>query len=287
MPNSRKTSSGAAKATASRISSVCEVWSRSFCLQRSFGPRNGFRSTGRQQLFQESVAQVRNLDHARLCGLCATTPPMQLLRKFFPHFETSSSAMPFRTADSPDIRTQRPMARVPFSSLLTARSQCPQGDPFDDSPLPNCSIWDMALTERDKRLPTKLRRSSAMALPRCIVSSFATASAESLEGAISGHQSWALPLSLPPALGRGHPNAQTENAELKLRLRLWEAWQVSERNLQDMGEATFRPLRMRKRVMQPQTDEQRRKRACRLDSPRIPSAKPRKDSAGLCRLSEN
>ena len=31
-----------------------------------------------------------------------------------------------------------------------------------------------------------------MTLPRCVVSRYATAWAESLEGAMSGHQSWAL-----------------------------------------------------------------------------------------------
>ena len=63
---------------------------------------------------------------------------------------------------------------------------------MDDSPLPNCSIWDVVLTDRDKQLLSELRRASAMALPRCVVSRYATAWAESLEGAMSGHHSFTL-----------------------------------------------------------------------------------------------
>ena len=62
---------------------------------------------------------------------------------------------------------------------------------IDDSPgirirLPTAPS---ALTDRDKYLPTELRRASAMALPRFGVSRYAAAWAESLEGAMSGHQS--------------------------------------------------------------------------------------------------
>ena len=61
------------------------------------------------------------------------------------------------------------------------RSQpVPPGDPFDDSPPPNCSIRDIIITERDKQLLADLRRASAMAIPRCIVSRCATAWADRL-----------------------------------------------------------------------------------------------------------
>ena len=58
--------------------------------------------------------------------------------------------------------------------------------------------------------------------------------------------------------------ALTENAELKRRLRLWEAGEVSEPIAKVLGQEHSRPLRRRKRVMQSQTDEQRGKRACAL-----------------------
>ena len=51
---------------------------------------------------------------------------------------------------------------------------------------------------------------------------------------------------------------------MKLRLRLWEAGEVSELISKILGQQNSGPLRARKRVMQPQTDEQRGKRACAL-----------------------
>ena len=62
------------------------------------------------------------------------------------------------------------------------------GEPLDGSPLPNCPIQDVVLPDRDKQLLSELRR----ALPRCVVFRYATAWAASLEGARSGHQSWAV-----------------------------------------------------------------------------------------------
>ena len=44
---------------------------------------------------------------------------------------------PSRTDDSLGIRTQRPAVRHLGSNFLRARSQCLQGEPLDDSPLPN------------------------------------------------------------------------------------------------------------------------------------------------------
>ena len=90
--------------------------------------------------------------------------------------------IPFRIDDSLDVRVQRPTVPPLVSSPLKG----PPGKPLDDSPLPNCPIRDIALTERDKHLLTELRRASAMALPRCVVSRYATAWAESLERAVSG-----------------------------------------------------------------------------------------------------
>ena len=53
------------------------------------------------------------------------------------------------------------------------------------------------------------------------------------------------------------PKSIDRNSEVALRLQMWETGQVSEQ--QHLG-----PLRKRKREMQPQTDEQRGKRACAL-----------------------
>ena len=103
-----------------------------------------------------------------------------------------------------------------------------------------------------------------MAPPRCIVSRYATA-AESLEGAISGHQSWAAFCRYRCRLLLAEVARGTDrNAELKLRLRLWEAGEVSELFPKTLGQQHSCPLRRRKRVMQPQTYEQRGKQACAL-----------------------
>ena len=115
---------------------------------------------------------------------CATVTDSTLLSASF------ALGTPSRTDDSSGIRTKR--AAVRHLDFLRARSQFPPGEPLGVSPLPNRPIRDIALTKQNKQLLTELRRASVMPLPRCVVSRYATAWAESLEGAMSGHQSWAL-----------------------------------------------------------------------------------------------
>ena len=104
-----------------------------------------------------------------------------------------------------------------------------------------------------------------MAIPRCIVSRCATAWAESLEGATSGHQSWAVLCRYRCRLLLAEvPKGSDRNAELKLRLLLWEAGEVSELIAKILEQQHSGPLRRSKRVMQPQTHEQGGKRACTL-----------------------
>ena len=102
-------------------------------------------------------------------------------------------------------------------------------------------------------------------VPRCIVSRYATAWAESLEGAISGHQSWALLCRYRCRLLLAEvPRGTGRNSELKLRLRMWETGQVSDLISKILGQQHSGPLCRRIREMLPQTDEQRGKRACAL-----------------------
>ena len=138
-----------------------------------------FRSMVDQHFIQESVAQLRQLDRAA-CVLCDTIRS----RRCHLHLETSLLVTPFR-----------PTAHHPPGSSQPV----PPGDPFDDSTLPNCPIWDVVITERDKQLLVDFRRASAMPIPRCVVSRHATAWAESLEGAIVLGRS--MPISLPPVAG--------------------------------------------------------------------------------------
>ena len=156
----------------------------------------------------------------------------------------SLSVISFRTVDHLVTRMQRPRTRPPFTSLLAARSQRHQVTPFD-SPLPNCPIRDIAVTERVKQLLADLRRASAMAIPRCIVSHCATAWTECLEGAISGHQSWAVLCRYRCRLLLAEvPKGSDRNAELKLRLQLWETGEISEHT--GTGTATVRPAPQKK-----------------------------------------
>ena len=144
----------------------------------------------------------------------------------------------------------------------------PPGEPLDDSPLPNCPIRDVVLTDRDKHLLPKLRRDSAMALPRCVVSRHATGWAESLEGAMSGHQSWALLCRHRCRLFLAEiPKVVERNSELKQRLQR-ESGQISVLIGKVLEQQNSGPLRSK---MGAATDRRTtRRRACvRLDSPRI------------------
>ena len=100
----------------------------------------------------------------------------------------------------------------------------PPGDPLDDSPLPNCPIRDIVLAERDKQLLAELRELPQWLSPRCIVSRYAMARAESLEGAITGHQHWAvLCLCRCRLLLAEIPQGVDRNSELKQRVAAEQA----------------------------------------------------------------
>ena len=116
--------------------------------------------------------------------------------------------------------------------------------------------------DRDKQLLSELRRASAMALPQCVVSRYATAWAECLEEATSGHQSWAVLCRYRCRLLLAESSRGVDrNSELKLRLRLWEAEQISDMISEVLDQQNSGPLRRTARKTQPQTDEQRGKGA--------------------------
>ena len=145
-----------AETTAQRVPSLCTVRSRS---RRSHGIHRwrSHAAHGEKHGGQVLLAE---------CNFCWSDNPLRELR----------------VGDTfQDRRQQFPQSSQPV----------PPGEPLD-SPLPNCPIRDVVLTDRDKHLLGELRLASAMALPRCVVSRYATAWAESFEGAMSGHQCWAL-----------------------------------------------------------------------------------------------
>ena len=81
----------------------------------------------------------------------------------------------------------------------------------------------MVVAESDRHLLASLRRASAIAIPRCIVSRYAKAWAESLEGAMSGHQSWTVLHRYRCRLLQAEvPKGTDRNAESEHRLQLWE-----------------------------------------------------------------
>ena len=146
---------------------------------------------GRQPLIQESVAQFRQMDRAA----CVTGGTVRSRRGNRCNHCTADIAT--RDTLVGDIFQDRRQSghqdaaanqsnphRWPVSS-----QPIPQGDLPDDSPLPNNPIRDIVLTDHHKQLLADLRRASAMAIPRCVVSRYAIAWADSLKGAVSGHQS--------------------------------------------------------------------------------------------------
>ena len=104
-----------------------------------------------------------------------------------------------------------------------------------DTPLRELRVGD---TFQDRRQPSGRRRASAMALPQCVVSRHATAWAESLEGAVSGHQCWALFCRYRCRLLLAEiPKGVDRNSELTKRLHLWETGKNQRSDMQGPGSA--------------------------------------------------
>ena len=214
-----------------------------------------------QRLLPESVAQLRDLDRAacvacvtlrsrrcRRCNFCRSDTPLQDLRVG----DTFSGPSTTRTSGCCSRWHAR---RSATSSELAASTP---GDALDDSLLPNCPTRNIVFTDRDKQLLAELRRTSAMALPRCVVSRHATAWAESLEGATRGRQSLALLCRYRCRLLLAEvPKGTDRNSELKLRLRMMETAQISDLISKKLGQQHSGPRRRTTRREQPQTDEQR------------------------------
>ena len=153
-----------------------------------------FRNTGGQQLIQESVAQLRHLDRAA-CVACDTIMSRRCRRCSFCKSHTPLGGLvvgdTFQDRRQPGHQDAAPEGSPTVHQPLQSSQPVPPGDLLDDSPaseLPHPGHR----SERDKQLLAELRRATAMALPCCIVSRYATAWAESLEGAISDHQSLAV-----------------------------------------------------------------------------------------------
>ena len=149
-----------------------------------------FRNGGRQQLLPESVGQLRHLDRAA-CEACGIIRWRRCRWCTFCGSDTRDT--PFRDLRVGDTFQDR---RQPGH-----QSAAPDGSPTAQQP-PQDSL---------------------------LVPRHATAWAESLEGAISRLQTWALLCRYRcPLLLAEVPKGTDRNSELKLRRRMWETGQVSE-----------------------------------------------------------
>ena len=200
-----------------------------------------------QRLLSESIGQLRHLDRGA-CVVCGAVRSRRCNRCSFCNSRTPLWEL--RVGDTFQDRQQpghQDVARGSTSSdqqLLQSSQPEPPGEPLDDSPLPNCPIRNIVLTDRDKQLLSELRRASAVALPRCVVSRHATAWAESLEGGMSGHQSWALLCRYRCRLLLAEiPEGIDRNSELKQRLKRWESVQINALIGLVLGQQNSRPLR--------------------------------------------
>ena len=134
--------------------------------------------------------------------------------------------------------TRSTTARCPIARFVTSLCQTGKRESF-----PNCAGPQRWLFR-------------AASSPR-----FATAWAESLEGAITRHDTWAL---LCRYRSRPLPAEIPNSSELKLRVRMWEEGHTNDLIARILGQQNSGPLRRTRRPQQPQTDEQRGKRACAL-----------------------
>ena len=117
------------------------------------------------------------------------------------------------------------MACPPLTIFLTALSQCHRVTPSMIAHSPTAPFGTSSVTERDKQLLADLRRASAMAIHALHSLSLSPQpGAESLEGAFSGHQSWAVLCRYRCRLLLAEvPKGSDRNADMKLWLQLWEA----------------------------------------------------------------
>ena len=169
---------------------------------------------GRQRLLYGSIGQLRHFDRVA-CVVCGAVRSRRCHSCSFCNSNTSRREL--RVGDTFQDR-RRPghqeVARggTSIDQQLSQSSQpVPPGEPLDDT-----------------QLLSELRLVSAMALPRCVVSRYAMAWAESLEGAMSGHQSWALLCRYRCCLLLAEiPRGVDRNSELKQRVQLCESGQIN------------------------------------------------------------
>ena len=178
----------------------------------------------------------------RQCNLCGSDTLLRELR----------DGDTFRIDDSPGIRMQRPVVRQPVTASTSRRTSGRlSGTSFSQNETSICSP-NFAGPRRWHSLGAW-----SLVVPQLW--------AEGLEGAMSGHQSWALLCGCSCRLLHAKiPKGVDRNSELKQRLHLWETGHITGLISKVLGQQNSGPLHRASRRVQPLTDEQRGKRACAL-----------------------
>ena len=98
---------------------------------------------GGQRLLSEGIGQLRHVDRGA-CVLCRHTVAMMQPVQFLCNSYTPLREL--RVGDTTAGSLGMPMD----PQLLQSSQPVPPGEPLDDSPLPNCPIRNIVLTDRDK-----------------------------------------------------------------------------------------------------------------------------------------
>ena len=154
--------------------------------------------------------------------------------------------------------------------LLHSSQPVPPGEPLDDSPLPNCSIWNTVLTDRDKQLLSEPRRASAMALPRRVVLSIRHGLGRKSRGSHERSPVLALPCRCRCRLLLAEISKGVDrNSELKQRLQLWQSGQINALISLVPGSAELRAAAQNNREDAAADRRTAREASMCFDSPRI------------------
>ena len=204
---------------------------------------------GGQQLIQEKCCSAAP-------GAIAAVTAKGILQP-----ETSLLVTSSKTADNLDTRVLRPLACPPPTILLTAQSQFHQVTP---------SMTHSRAAPFGTSLPQNATsgRSPIFAEPQQCPSHAAQSLATPQPGQKASREP---PVAISPgprcadiAAACGLLRCQKALAEMRIRLQLREAGETSDIVGRVLGQQHSGSLRRTTRVVQPQTDEQRGKRACAL-----------------------
>ena len=215
---------------------------------------------GGERLLPESIGQMRHLDSGA-CVMCGATRSRRCDRCNSCNGNTPLREL--RVGDTlQDLRQPgHQEARPLISNRFRARSQCLQ--PLDDSPLP----------PHPEHRPDRSRQAIALRAPPGFGVGTPALCGLTMRHGLgrkprrSHERSEVLGLALPLEMSlllAVIPKSVDRNSELKRRLHLWESGQINALIGLVLGQQNSGPLRKTAGKPQPQTHEQRGRRACVL-----------------------